>query len=219
MAAISFFTDPVFLAFLRFWLDRRGSGDDIATWRDELPSELPPSVAPFVVFTRYDVAAGDGVYVHAGSRLVELFGADPAGKTVSELIRPPIRDYLHDLVVAMVQARSPIFSSCVYYAADRPPLRTGRLFVPFSDDVLGTAQMAQHGTAPATRYCRDAGFEELERRRIVASSDELARLERAARYHRLAAGSLAQQFATDLARAAEDFERGASEPLPVLVLA
>ena len=44
-----FFTDPQFLALLRFWEEQRGEAA-VPEWDDAMPTRFPPDLAPYLLW-------------------------------------------------------------------------------------------------------------------------------------------------------------------------
>jgi hypothetical protein len=208
-----FFTDPQFLAMLRFWEEQRRDAA-VPEWDDALPARFPPDIAPYLLAARHD-ASGDGVYLYVGTASVDRFGRDPTGQRVGATLSGPIRAYVLDLVTTMMRLRAPLFSASIYHIADDEPIRTGRLLVPFGADVVLVAQLFEQSPSPLERYNREGTFAETERRRIVRVPDALRRLEEAARFHRLGRSLHVASVAREAEALARQFDATVTEPLPL----
>jgi hypothetical protein len=208
-----FFTDPQFLALLRFWEEQRGEAA-VPEWDDALPARFPPDLAPYLLAARHD-ASGDGVYLYVGAACIKRFGLDPTGQRVGATLGGPIRAYVFDLVVTMMRLRAPVFSASIYHIADDEPIRTGRLLVPFDPDVVLAAQLFEPSASPLQRYNREGAFEETERRSIVRVPGGLRRLEEAARYRRLGRSLHVASVAREAEALAREFDMSTTAPLPL----
>jgi hypothetical protein len=211
--AISFFTDPLFLALLRFWEQHRRVAA-MPVWHDAVLAAVPDALAMHLIAARFDGAEGE--YFYVGSACVARFGTDPTGRRVGDFLQGPMLRYVVDLGRAVQAARAPVFSESLFHIAEGDPIRTGRLFTPFAPDVMLTLQLYGEGTVPLSRYAREGRFEEIARRRIVGLPDSLRQLDEAARLHRLSKAMHIPTVARDLKAAAAAFEATGTEPLPLL---
>ena len=211
--ALSFFTDPLFLALLRFWAQQRRA-DTVPAWHDAVLTAMPDALATHVIAARFDGA--DGQYFYVGSACVARFGTDPTGRRVGDFLQGPMLRYIADLGRAVQAGGGPVFSESLFHIAEGDPIRTGRLFTPFAPDVLLTLQLYGEASVPLLHYARTGRFEEIARRRIVGMPDSLRQLDEAARLHRLSKAMHIPAVARELKAAAAAFEATGTEPLPVL---
>jgi hypothetical protein len=211
--ALRFFTDPLFLALLRFWEQQRGR-EKMPAWDDALLAGFPEALAPHLIAARFDGA--EGTYFYVGRACVERFGTDPTGRRVGDFLQGSILRYIVDLGRAVQAAGAPVFSESLFHIAEGDPIRTGRLFTPFAPDVFVTLQLYGEGAVPLLRYAREGKFEEIARRRIVGLPDSLRQLDEAARLYRLSKAMHIPAVAHELQAAAAAFEATGTEPLPVL---
>lgn len=211
---LGFFTDSRFLALLRFWESQR-RGASLPPWSDAAIASFPAEIASWLVAARLD-GKGGARYFYAGAACVSRLGADPTGLRVDEFLAGAVLRYVTDIQETARRHGAPIFSYCLYHVGGDKPIRTARLFAPFSPDVMLALQLFDPTESPLLHYARRGEFEEIVRKRIRAGEEPLRSLEQAARFHRLARAVHPRSLGDDLIVAARSFDAAATVSLPVL---
>jgi hypothetical protein len=210
---LGYFTDPRFLALLRFWEAERG-GRAVPVWRDDTAASFPAEIAPWLVAARYEGSVG--TYLYVGAECVRRFGADATGMRTDEFLAGGMLRYVSDMARAAREHEAPVFSYCLYGVPGEESIRTARVFAPFAPSVVLSLQLFEPTRASLARYTREGRFEELVRKRILSGGEALRKLEQAARFHRLGRAVHVTQLADELVAAARDFDAEATVVLPVL---
>jgi hypothetical protein len=210
---LGYFTDPRFLALLRFWEAQRG-GRAVPVWREDTQAAFPAEIAPWLVAARYEGSVG--TYFCVGAECVGRFGVDPTGRRTDEFLAGGMLRYVSDMARAAREQEAPVFSYCLYGVPGEEGIRTARVFAPFAPDVVLSLQLFESTRAPLVRYTRQGVCEELVRKRILSGGEALRNLEQAARFHRLGKAVHVTQLADELVAAARAFDAEATVVLPVL---
>lgn len=211
---LGFFTDARFLAMLRFWESQRG-GAPLPVWSDGTLGACPAEIAPWLAAARLD-GKGGARYLYVGAACVARLGVDPTGLRVDEFLRGAVLRYVTDIQETARRHGAPIFSYSLYHVGGDKPIRTARVFAPFSPDVMLALQLFDPTQEPLAYYARHGDFEEIVRKRIRAGEEPLRKLEQAARFHRLGRAVHAASLGDDLLAAARAFDTAATVSLPVL---
>jgi hypothetical protein len=215
--AADFYSDPEFLALLRFWHNSRGAAA-LPVWREGTVATLPPFLADKVIVSA--VHDGRHRYVHVGADSARRFGANPIGRFVDETLAGPYRRYILSLIDEAAGRHAPVFSTSVYRIDDRMPVVTGRLFTPFADEASGApsvnlaVQLFTDSELPLAAFSK--GTVEEITRKLIAVPDACAKLEQASRLFRLSRGARLGAAADEMVALAREFDETATVALPTL---
>jgi hypothetical protein len=124
--------NQILVSALNYWQEIRG--DRFAPRRADInPSRLRNQLRHIQFI---DVVEGGRRFCYrmVGTRLVELFGNEFAGKYVDDLFSGEKERFFTELYKEVCALRSPMFVDCVYRAFSGLQFTSNRLYLPLSED-------------------------------------------------------------------------------------
>lgn len=127
--------DPLLVSALGYWEKARGAR--FAPCRADI---LPSQFRSHLRHMQFIDVVDDGTgalrfrYRMIGTKLVEVFGSEFAGKFVEDLFGAEKCDALNTLYQEVCSARRPVFVHCHYRAPKGLVFKSDRLYFPLSED-------------------------------------------------------------------------------------